>query len=165
MQAFCGRDRQYHSAIRGTGRTSLRNHRPALEARSRDACRPRSIRSTSPSPHRQSGQRPVAGWSLARLAFRAKGSLRSSSTVALPASISYWVRLRMKTGRPSHLTVSDIPPTSEDTSTSMEAVARVDASGASDRRMARRRPQHPLYLSWPSRDRENRVGWVLGSHP
>ena len=41
----------------------------------------------------------------------------------------FWVRLRMNTGLPRHLTISDMPGVSEATSTSIEASANVEASG------------------------------------
>ena len=54
-----------------------------------------------------------------------------SSEIGTPlaASISSGVRLRMNTGLPRHLTVSDMPGSSAETSTSIVASASVEASG------------------------------------
>ena len=86
-----------------------------------------TIQFSLPSPAERSTS--VAGASDAMLALRATGSFSSDIGTALAASISSGVRLRMNTGLPRHLAVSDMPGCSEETSTSTEASASVEASG------------------------------------
>ncbi len=62
-------------------------------------------------------------------ALRAIGSFSSSSLTAFASSISCCVRLRIATGLPRQRTEIDWPGSSAAMSTSMEARARVDASG------------------------------------
>ena len=64
-----------------------------------------------------------------RASLRATGSLRSASLTALAAFTSSSVRLRMNTGLPRHSTVMAWPGFTGETSTSVEAIACVEASG------------------------------------
>src|SRR5687768_11148253 len=93
--------------------------------------------------------RSVASASLAILALRATGSLSSSSFTAFAASAYAGVRLRKNTGVPRHLTVSDMAGVSDDTSTSIEEAANVDAAGRIWSMKGHARPAAPTTAAVP----------------
>ena len=71
----------------------------------------------------------LAGALSGRLAFRASGSRRSSTSMSFAAAISLSVRWRMKIGLPRHMTVIAWPASTWEISTSVLDSDSADASG------------------------------------